>query len=476
VPDKPTRPLATALVLAACIAFAMPGATPAFGQVPERSATVGQPFSYTGLVYSHLSPGYPQLLVDPDHDKCGGLSAGVHWGDFGALTPVPYPAESSLVAIPGGWNVLVSASYTYQAPKPKSTGGASVDIEITCDGQLQKESYLPWVTVTVTGAGAGGSLPPGSPPPGSCPLGQTTSFVRISQASCPIQYTPALGKAEKKIFRQLAGIAYKGYVVDKAIDDVVSFPGKAVSEGFFGKNAAADLVIGKFWGDYLERLVAGKGAKGLFGKATPYGWILNAPKYASYLDYVKYAALTRLADDPPDPNFTALASPPKLPGLRGAPRQVGQRDRREAALYIALLTTVERAAGAEAAGATAAQSAQLRHASGIANQLVSLLGEKQKALKAGARTVRRMPAGRLPRGVVRRAQRRLGSRSLTPSLRKLGFTRDEIAEVRQSAPSVPLKSLTAPFQTVLGLGAEAKTVGRERAMLATFAKRHARGG
>ena len=472
--DKPTRPLAKASVLAVCIAFAILGATPAFGQVPERSATVGQPFSYTGLVYSHLSPGYPQLLVDPDHDKCGGLSAGVHWGDFGALTPVPYPAESSLVSVPGGWNVLVSASYTYQAPKPKSTGGASVDIEITCDGQLQKEIYLPWVTVTVTGAGGG--LPPGSPPPDSCPLGQTTSVLHISQASCPIQYTPALGKAEKKIFRQLAGIAYKGYVVDKAIDDVVSFPGKVVSEGFFGKNAAADLVIGKFWGDYLERLVAGKGAKGLFGKATPYGWILNAPKYASYLDYVKYAVLTKLANDPPDPNFSALASPPKLPGLRGAPRQIGKRDRREAGLYIALLTTVERAAGAEAAGATTAQSAQLRHASGIANQLVSLLGAKQKALKAAARAVKRIPAGRLPRSVVRRAQRRLDPRSLTPALRKLGFTADEIAEVRQSAPSVPLKRLTAPFQNVLGLGAEARTVRAERAALATFANRHARGG
>ena len=58
---------------------------------------------------------------------------------------------------------------------------------------------------------------------------------------------------------------------------------------------------------------------------------------------------------------------------------------------------------------------------------------------------------------------------------KLGFTRDEIAEVRQSAPSVPLKSLTAPFQKVLGLGTEARTVRAERAALAKFAKRHAAG-
>jgi hypothetical protein len=427
---------------------------------------VGQPFSYSGLLYDRNQDPSPLLLIDSDHDACGGLSVGVHWGDFGAPTTVASPAQASLVPIPSGWNVLVSASYTYKGPK--NSGGASVDIEITCDGQLQTDIYIPWVNVTVTGAGGGGS-----PPPDSCPLGQTTALIRISQATCP--YNTYYGSDEKWLFRQLAGIAYKGYWVDKAVDDLVSFPGTVVSQGFFGKNAAADLVIGKFWGDYLERLVAGKGAKGLFGKATPWGWILNAPKYASYLDYVKYAVLTRLADDPPDPNFTALASPPKLRRLRGAPRQVGQRDRREAALYIALLTTVERAAGAEAAGATTAQSAQLRHASDIANQLVSLLGAKQRALKAAARTLERIPAGRLPRSVVRRAKRRLGSRSLTPSLRKLGFTRDEIAEVRQSAPSIPLKSLTAPFEKVLGLGAEARTVGAERAALAKFAKRHAAG-
>jgi hypothetical protein len=107
---------------------------------------------------------------------------------------------------------------------------------------------------------------------------------------------------------------------------------------------------------------------------------------------------------------------------------------------------------------------------------VNLLGAKQKALKAAARTVKRIPAGRLPRSVVQRAKRRLDSRSLTPALRKLGFTDDELAALEQSAPSVPLKRLTAPFQNVLGLATEAKTVGAERAALATFAKRYALGG
>ncbi len=318
-------------------------------------------------------------------------------------------------------------------------------------------------------------------PPGSCPLPQTTSLIRISQASCP--YNTYYGADEKSLFRKLAKIAYDGYAVDKAIDDFISkWTGESwVTENIVGNGTPGTLrgvfkefVIGKFYGKLvLDKVLINRLPK----KLIPYGWMLDAPKYASYLDYVKYAVLTQLADDPPDPNFTALASPPKLQGLRGAPPQVGERDRREAALYIALLTTVERAAGAEVAGATTAQSAQLRHASGIANQLVSLLGAKQKALKAAARTVKGIPAGRLPRSVVRRAKRRLDPRSFGPGLRKLGFTNDEIAALGESAPSVPLKRLTtAPFQDVLGLAAEAKTVGAERAALATFANRYALGG
>jgi hypothetical protein len=474
MPEKPTRALAKTSVLAACIAFAIPGA--AHGE-PSASAQVGEAFSYTGVVYDHLDPDRPLLIGDADHDKCGGLTVGVHWGDFGALTPVPYPAQGSLVSVPGGWNAVVSASYTYKAPK--NTGGASVDLSVTCDGVVSGDIYLPWVNVTVTGAGGGGSLPPGSPPPDSCPLGQTTSFVHISQASCP--YNTYFGSDEKVVFRKLAKLYYDGYVVDKTIDDFISkWTGESwVTENIVGNGTPGTLrgvfkefVTGKFYGKLvLDKVLINKLPK----KLSAYDWMLDAPKYASWLDYVKYTVLTRLADDPPDPNFTALASPPKLRGLRGAPPQVGKRDRREAALYIALLTTVERAAGAEAAGATTAQSAQLRHASGIANQLVSLLGAKQKALKAAARQVKRIRAGRLPRSVVRRAKRRLDPRSLTPALRKLGFTADEIASVGESAPSVPLKRLTAPFQNVLGLGAEARAVRAERAALATFSNRHAHG-
>jgi len=108
MPDKPTRSLAKASALAACIAFAVPGA--ANGE-PSASAKGGEAFSYTGVVYDHLNRDRPLLIGDPDHDKCGGLTVGVHWENFGALTPVPYPAQGLLVSVPGGWNAIVSASF-----------------------------------------------------------------------------------------------------------------------------------------------------------------------------------------------------------------------------------------------------------------------------------------------------------------------------------------------------------------------------
>ena len=408
------------------------------------------------------------------------MSVGVHWGDLGAPTPVAYPAQGSLVAVPSGWNALVSASYKYKAPI--NFGGASVDLSVTCDGVVSGDTYFPWVKADGDGCGvAGARLHRARSRPTAVRQGRSTSFVQMRPPSVSSP-SPFFDNDEKLLFRKLAKIAYDGYVVDKAIDDFISkWTGESwVTENIVGNGTPGTLrgvfkefVIGKFYGKLvLDKVLIDRLPKTL--GPSPGSWTRRSTRAG--LDYVKYAALTRLADDPPDPSFTALASPPKLRGLRGAPPQVGERDRREAGLYIALLTTVERAAGAEVAGASTAQGAQLRHASGIAKQLVSLLGAKQKALKAAARTVKRIRAGRLPRSVLRRAKRRLAPRSFTPALRKLGFTKDEIAAVGKSAPSAPLKRLTAPFQKVLGLGAEAKTVGAERAALATFANRHALGG
>jgi hypothetical protein len=441
--------------------------------VPTLPAVAGQPFSATG-VSTQLLDGTCTNLRD----------VYINWRDGGPTSP---PNSATLVGetVVVGDNPLPFFRVSVTVSHVFAFAGLfdpRVNYYVTCTNANDEEYDFhgtddPIFNVVVAPGGGG----PGTGP--SCP-GQTTSSLRISQESCP--YNTYYGSYEKDLFRVLAKAYYRGYLQNKALDDIVSkWTGETwITENIVGNgNILKEFVIGKFWGKIaVDKAVArlddviAKVAKGRLPKLGPYAWILDTPKYASYLDYVKYLVLTKLADDPPDPNFTALASPPKLRSLRGAPRQVGERDRREAGLYIALLTTVERAAGAQAAGATAAQSAQLRHASDIANQLVSLLGAKQKALKAAARAVKRIHAGRLPRRVVRRAKRRLDSRSLTPALRKLGFTRDEIAAGRQSAPSVPLKRLTAPFEQVLGLGAQARTVGAVRAALASFAKRHAPGG
>jgi hypothetical protein len=95
-------------------------------------------------------------------------------------------------------------------------------------------------------------------------------------------HRPFLDRQTKAILRALSKSYYRGYVVDKAIDDFIS---KWTGETWITEN------------------IVGKG--GIF----------------------------KDANDPPDPHFTALVSPPKLRGLRDAPRQVGERDRREAALY-----------------------------------------------------------------------------------------------------------------------------------------------
>jgi len=459
---KTGHALATASVLAACIVFAipgLPGVASAQAQQPTLSAVAGQPFTGTGRA------------ADPLDGTCTNVrDMTIQWRDGSVSGATSFATADDVIDIGGTpipirW-VDVTGNHTFALPGDYDV---TVTYTATCEDSSHEpydafETNVPLFKVRVMG----------SAPPDRCPLGQTTALIRMSQQVC-LTHRPFLDRETKAIFRALSKSYYRGYVVDKAIDDFIStWTGETwITENIVGKGSIfKEFVIGKFYGKLvLDKVLIDKLPK----KIGQYGWMLDAPKYASWLDYLKYAALARLADDPPDPNFTALASPPKVRALRGAPRQVGERDRREAALYIALLRTVERAAGAEAAGATTAQSAQLRHASGIANQLVSLLGAKQKALKAAARQVDRIRAGRLPRGVVLRAKRQLDSRSLTPALRKLGFSDDEVAAVAQSAPSVPLERLTAPFQKVLGLGAEARTVGAERAALATLANRHAAG-
>ena len=148
---------------------------------------------------------------------------------------------------------------------------------------------------------------------------------------------------------------------------------------------------------------------------------------------------------------------------------------------------MERADGARVAGNSAAQSAQLRHASSIANQLVGLLRIDERALKSAEESARELTRAlrrahgsvRLSRSAIRRASRGLGSKSFSrysnKVLAELGFTAEEIKAAWQDAPAVSIKRFTAPFPAVLQLGARSKAIRDERAALATFARRHALG-
>ena len=59
-------------------------------------------------------------------------------------------------------------------------------------------------------------------------------------------------REQKKQFRALAKIAHDGYVVDKAIDDVISIPEDFITDKLTGKGLVTEFVVAKFWGKYVE--------------------------------------------------------------------------------------------------------------------------------------------------------------------------------------------------------------------------------
>ena len=445
------RLTALPLVLAALALVA----TPAMAQVPDATAKVGEPFEWSGIVYGHPTSGRdaPFYVSDRNHDQCS-LENGVILWEPGISTP----GGVSLLAVQGGWNVHASGGHTFQ----RRIAVGAVDFTLICAGNAQRHTYRDWVDITVTGE------------PAACPTGTVAT---VSQASCPNTY---FGSDEKFLFRKLAKIAHDGLVVDQTLDEVFSAPEDYVKEILGVKDATgvkgtiAEWLVGKAWGKIFDRLI-----DRLPKRIGRFDWILDTPKYAAYLDLAKYTVLTRLANDPPDPEFQELAKPPPLRSLPEA-RSASARDRREIGLYIALLTAVERADGARLAGNAAAEGAQLRHASQLANQLVSLLGAEEKALEEAARTASRIRAAALPRKFVVRAKRTLGSRAFEASagraLRALGFTDRELREVADGAPAVDVGRFTRPFAKVIDLDAQAKLVRAERAALARFANRHALAG
>jgi hypothetical protein len=388
------RPLAKTSVLAACIAFAIPGSA---HSEPSASAQVGQAFSYTGVVYDNIDPNRPLLIVDPDHDKCGGLTTGVHWGDFGALTPVPYPAQSSLVSVPGGWNALVSASYTYKAPK--NSGGASVDLSVTCDGVVSGDIYLPWVHVTVTGSSPGGPGPgtnpptgPGTNPPTSCAFPGIATAANAAQGAEPCRQP--LTKAEKAVLRT----ASKTLLDFSKLDNAFAIIGFAVPVNPGGQTLS------------------------LFLTATSV-LKLRASQYAG-----------NLAADPPDPSYRSLPRLRKLHPGRIRPRgrltkaRAVQVNRylaalaRSVSLHEAVLTGVERAQGASIGGSRTWENRQIRTAASRADALAKLLNALPRRSKSAAEALK--GAG-LSRTVTRKraaeVQRRVAEGNVPTRFRKLFF-------------------------------------------------------
>ena len=404
----------------------------------------------------------------------------LHWGDGTESNGT----ATSLGGTTNAWRL--SGTHTY-ATAGDYAGAA--DVTATCTNNQGQATDLRQIgkiggyplgfTVHVTAAGS------------SCPLpGSAAAW--ISQTGEPCVPVPKCAEAkidgdgcyytadQKKLFRTLAKIAHDGYVVDKAIDDVISIPEDFITDKLTGKGLVTEFVVGKFWGKYVEDKLLPKIPS--FGKLpsfkrVPYDAILDAAKYASWLDYSKYWVLSRLADDPPDPNFTSLAKPRALGGIPDAVPALGEAKAREVALYVALLATVERAAGAREAGDAAAVAEQLGHASSLSNRLVTLLGAQRRALKKAAKVVDKMPALRLPRGLVKRTARRLDAPASAAferkAIAKLGFTAERIDAVGDAAPDVSINDLTKPFKKVLGLKAEAKVIARERAALAAFANKYA---
>jgi hypothetical protein len=416
--------------------------------------------SFNGSVFTNDS-AHPSGNPDCDYTKpsnCTATGALIRWGDGESSAPTSFSGVKMGDA-PGSEVWDIKGSHVYEA-SGKFKG--AVDITFHC--------------VNNQGAEYDGKSV-GQP-------GGAQGFVMTVDPKCKEFKLHGDGcyydNDQKKLFQTLARIAHDGYVVDAAIDDVISIPEDFITDKLTGKGLVTEFVVGKFWGKYVEDKILPKIPS--FGKLpdfkrVPYNEILDAPKYAKWLDYSKYWVLNRLADDPPDPNFDSLAQPRALRGIPDAVPALGDTDAREVALYVALLTSVERAAGALAAGDPDAEAEQMRHASGLANRLVTLLGAKQRALKKAANVVGKMPALRLPEGLVKRAVRSLDSKASDrferKALLKLGFSAERIDAVQDVAPDVRIKDLTKPLGSVLGLEAQAKVIGRERAALASFANQYA---
>jgi hypothetical protein len=309
---------------------------------------------------------------------------------------VPYPAQSSLVSVPGGWNALVSASYTYKAPK--NSGGASVDLSVTCDGVVSGDIYLPWVHVTVTGSSPGGPGPgtnpptgPGTNPPTSCAFPGIATAANAAQGAGPCKQR--LTKVEKAVLRTASRTLFDFAKLDYAFS-IIGFAVPVPTGGTLG---------------------------GLFVATTALK--LRAADYAG-----------NLAADPPDPRYRSLPRLRKLHPGRIRPRgrltkaRAVQVNRylaalaRSVSLHEAVLTGVERAQGASIAGSRTWEKRQMVTAASRADALAKLLNALPRRSKSAAEALK--GAG-LSRTVTRKraaeVQRRVAEGNVPTRFRKLFF-------------------------------------------------------
>jgi hypothetical protein len=468
-------------------------AGPTSAQVSTLSATVGQPFN---------GSGFSSDLLDA---TCTDLrDATINWRDG---SPFVTPATASLVDGPpidiGGstvptLRVAAGASHVFLGP---GLFDVRVSYWVTCLDAEEKPYDFNGTgenlfNVRVTEGGTG-SLPTSGPePPASCPFPAVAGSAFRHEARTAQQAVPLLplgprcgprrfSETTKSIFRALGDAYWRGAVFDKTMD----LEYERIANGILDMLGSEKSKKSRFLTQEIFQRLGKQGSRNL---APVLAEILGAVELAYALDAYKAMFLYGLAFDPPDPNFLELVSPPRLGDLRMKPqpglsrrvvRSVNRRlsrGSRDAGLHLALLTSVERAGGANAAGNATAETAQLRHAAGLASALATLLESERREVLADGRALRRSGIRfRLPARAARQVKRRLFAGSSGKEVRsrlvKLGFSQQEVDRAARETSTVPLRRLTRPFPAVLDLGKRARLMGREIKALRAFATRYANG-
>ena len=148
----------------------------------------------------------------------------------------------------------------------------------------------------------------------------------------------------------------------------------------------------------------------------------------------------------------------------------------DAALHLALLRTIERAAGAHEAGDADAERRQTLHASELAVQLANVLTRERRTLTTAQHALSRNGARpRLSAAAVHRSRRAGMIATTRRQLVRLGLSDAEVRTAAQEGAAIPDAKLAGTFPAVLGLDREARLLAQEVQALHAFAAKHAGG-